>query len=231
MTGMNNNILLVEDDEALAQLTSQYLESNGFQVNTTGDGISAVEMISDSQPDLVILDLMLPGLDGMDVCKRVRPEYRGPILMYTAKTEGIDEILGLEMGADDYISKPVEPRLLLARVRALLRRATPLPATERNKRIEVNGLVVNDSARSVHLHETEVVLSNAEYDLLWLLASHAGDILSRKAIFENLRGIDYDGCNRAIDINISRIRSKLNDNPVSPEIIKTIRNKGYLMTK
>lgn len=228
---MNNTILLVEDDQALAQLTCQYLKDHGFQVSSTGDGLSAVQMISSQQPDLVILDLMLPELDGMEVCKQVRPSFQGPILMCTAKNDGIDEILGLEIGADDYISKPVEPRLLLARVKALLRRTLTVSNNQNSKVVEVNGLVVNDSSRSVQLHGNAIILSNAEYDLIWLLASHAGEILSRKIIFENLRGIDYDGCNRAIDINISRIRSKLNDDPIAPEIIKTIRNKGYLLTR
>lgn len=232
---MEKHILLVEDDFDLAELTASYLISNGYQVEIVEDGISAVDKILQQQPDLVILDLMLPGLDGLEVCQKVRPQFDKPILMLTARSDNIDEILGLEIGADDYLGKPVEPRLLLAHIKALLRRTarsddnTDGPANSNDAVINVNGLELDNRSRNVSLNSQSITLSDPEYDLLWLLISNAGNILSREYIFENLRGIDYDGSNRAIDINISRIRSKLGDNPSNPSIIKTIRNKGYLL--
>lgn len=231
---MEKHILLVEDDFDLAELTASYLISNGYQVEIVEDGISAVDKILQQQPDLVILDLMLPGMDGLEVCQKVRPQFDKPILMLTARSDNIDEILGLEIGADDYLGKPVEPRLLLAHIKALLRRTarsddnTDGPANS-DAVINVNGLELDNRSRNVSLNSQSITLSDPEYDLLWLLISNAGNILSREYIFENLRGIDYDGSNRAIDINISRIRSKLGDNPSNPSIIKTIRNKGYLL--
>ncbi len=225
-------ILLVEDDQDLAELTSEYLMQHGYKVTVSNDGLSAVKHIQENAPDLVILDLMLPNLDGLEVCKTVRPSFLNPILMLTASNENVDEILGLEIGADDYLTKPVEPRLLLARIKALLRRASLSPSKMEtvSNIVSINGLNVNDSARSVTLDNTEIQVSNVEYELLWLLIKNAGTVLSRDYIFENLRGIDYDGCNRTIDLTISRIRSKLGDNPSSPAIIKTVRNKGYLFS-
>lgn len=228
---MEKRILLVEDDFDLAELTASYLMSNGYQVEIVGDGPSAADKILQQQPDLVILDLMLPGMDGLEVCQKVRPQFDNPILMLTARSDNIDQILGLEIGADDYLGKPVEPRLLLAHVKALLRRTVRVEVTEEagSNIVNVNGLKLDNRSRSVSLNGEKIGLSAPEYDLLWLLISHAGNILSREYIFENLRGIDYDGSNRAIDINISRIRSKLGDDPSNPNIIKTIRNKGYLL--
>jgi two-component system response regulator RstA len=165
---MKKNIILVEDDCDLAELTSGYLSSYGYGMTIVSDGLLAVDIIVEQQPDLVILDLMLPGLDGLEVCKRIRPDFSNPVLMFTARNDEIDEILGLEMGADDYISKPVEPRLLAARVKALLRRssAKASAAGDENDHIEVNGLVVNDSSRTVSLNSEPISLSTPEYDLL-----------------------------------------------------------------
>lgn len=231
---MEKRILLVEDDFDLAELTASYLISNGYQVEIVEDGLTAVDKIQEQQPDLVILDLMLPGLDGLEVCQKVRPQFDNPILMLTARSDNIDEILGLEIGADDYLGKPVEPRLLLAHIKALLRRTARTDADSSEEQhdnhiVNVNGLELDNRSRNVSLNGEAILLSDPEYDLLWLLASNAGNILSREYIFENLRGINYDGSNRAIDINISRIRGKLGDDPGNPNIIKTIRNKGYLL--
>jgi len=232
MDSIGNTILLVEDDLELAELTRDYLIKNGYHVTMADDGLSAVQRITEDTPDLVILDLMLPKLDGLEVCKQVRQTFSNPILMFTASDEHVDEILGLEIGADDYLTKPVEPRLLLARIKALFRRSnlSSSAPTVQHKTLSVNGLDVNDSTRTVTLNDKTITLSNVEYELLWLLVNNAGEILSRDYLFENLRGIDYDGCNRTIDLNISRIRSKLGDNSTSPAIIKTVRNKGYLLS-
>ncbi|MFC3150900.1 response regulator [Litoribrevibacter euphylliae] len=232
------NILIVEDDERLAGLTKDYLENNGLQVSIEGDGAKAIDRIINEQPDLVVLDLMLPGEDGIAVCRLVRPKYKGPILMLTARTDDLDQVLGLEMGADDYVAKPVRPRVLLARIQALLRRthqpttdSTPEPASEQLTRLEFGELVIDSAMREAWLAEESIDLTSAEFDLLWLLASNAGTVLSREEIFTALRGIEYDGQDRSIDVRVSRIRPKVGDDPMHPRRIKTVRSKGYLFVK
>jgi two-component system, OmpR family, response regulator RstA len=220
-------VMIVEDDERLATLTSDYLTANGLVVTVVSNGNEAIRRIPAEQPDLVVLDLMLPGADGLTVCREVRRHFRNPILMLTARTDDMDQILGLEMGADDYVAKPVKPRLLLARVRALLRRIEP-DTDSPPSRLEFGNLVIDNSAREVILDGQSVEMTSAEYDLLWLLASHAGTVLSRETIFERLRGIQYDGQDRSIDVRISRIRPKVGDDPDNPRRIKTVRSKGYL---
>lgn len=222
-------ILIVEDDERLAVLTKEYLQANGMQVNVVGDGLSAIRLIRREQPDLVVLDLMLPGADGLAVCREVRTDFRNPILMLTARTDDMDQVLGLEIGADDYVAKPVKPRVLLARIKALLRRVE----TDQSGagRLEFGELVIDNAAREVSYQGEVVDLTSAEYDLLWLLASNAGTVLSREMIFEKLRGIQYDGQDRSIDVRISRIRPKVGDDPDNPRRIKTVRSKGYLFVR
>lgn len=226
-------ILIVEDDERLASLTREYLETNGLQVEVVDDGDVAIERIRDQQPDLVVLDVMLPGTDGLTVCRQVRESYHNPILMLTARTDDMDQVLGLEMGADDYVPKPVKPRVLLARIRALLRRVETdqQDATASASRLEFGNLVIDNAAREVLLDGEAVDLTSAEYDLLWLLASNAGTVLSRETIFEQLRGIQYDGQDRSIDVRVSRIRPKVGDDPDNPRRIKTVRSKGYLFVR
>lgn len=233
-------ILIVEDDERLASLSRDYLESNGMEVGVVGDGKLAISRIIKEQPDLVVLDLMLPGADGLEVCREVRGDYNNPILMVTARSEDVDQVLGLEMGADDYVAKPVRPRVLLARIRALLRRNEQMNApvevvvpanNDHADRLVFDELLIDNGAREVRLRGEAVELTSAEYDLLWLLASNAGRILSRESIFEELRGIEYDGQDRSIDVRISRIRPKVGDDPMNPKRIKTVRSKGYLFVK
>lgn len=231
-------ILIVEDDERLAELTREYLESNGLTVTLETHGGNAVERIRKEQPDLVVLDLMLPGEDGLSICRRARPFYPGPIIMLTARTDDLDQVLGLEMGADDYIGKPVQPRVLLARIRALLRRVTENGSVaaeegsgEEPVRLQFNNLVVDRSMREAWLNDDSIDLTSAEFDLLWLLASNAGRVLSREEIFTALRGIEYDGQDRSIDVRVSRIRPKIGDDPIHPRRIKTVRSKGYLFVK
>lgn len=232
----NWRILIVEDDERLATLTKDYLESNGLTVAIEGDGGRAIERIKTEQPDLVVLDLMLPGEDGLAVCRIVRPYYKGPILMLTARTEDLDQVLGLEMGADDYVAKPVRPRVLLARIRALLRRVKDTPeelAAEPSSenRLTFGNLVVDNAMREAWLDGKSIDLTSAEFDLLWLLSSSAGRVLTREEIFHQLRGIEYDGQDRSIDVRVSRIRPKVGDDPMNPKRIKTVRSKGYLFVK
>ncbi len=222
-------VLIVEDDQRLAELTREYLESNGLQVAIEGNGALAAERIIAEQPDLVILDLMLPGEDGLSICRKVRDRYDGPILMLTARTDDMDQVMGLDLGADDYVCKPVRPRLLLARIQALLRRSeAPEPAPEKSRRLRFGPLLVDSALREAWLSDVGIELTSAEFDLLWLLVVNAGRILSREEIFNALRGIGYDGQDRSIDVRISRIRPKIGDDPEHPRLIKTIRSKGYL---
>ena len=226
------HVLIVEDDDRLATLTRDYLVANGLRVSVVNDGLAAIQAIRRDNPDLVVLDLMLPGADGLAVCREVRGTFRNPILMLTARTDDMDQVLGLEMGADDYVAKPVKPRVLLARIRALLRRVeTDNERDSSPSRLEFGALVIDNSAREVTLRGESVDLTSAEYDLLWLLASNAGTVLSRETIFEKLRGIQYDGQDRSIDVRISRIRPKVGDDPENPKRIKTVRSKGYLFVK
>lgn len=227
-----HTILLVEDDVRLSALVVEYLEKNGLKVETEFRGDTAVQRILALKPDLVVLDLMLPGLDGFEVCKQVRTDYSGPILMLTARDEDIDQVVGLEIGADDYVVKPAPPRLLLARIRALLRRtALSNEATQINteqQELEFDSLKIMRNSRSVFRGDNTIELTTTEFDLLWLLATNAGEILSRDQISESLTGIEYDGLDRSIDIRISRLRKLLNDNSTKPTGIKTVRGQGYL---
>jgi len=227
---MSDLITLVEDDQELAELTGEYLKTQGYRVEIVNNGLTAISSIVKNQPDLVILDLMLPGCDGLDVCRKIRPDFNNPILMLTARNDNIDEILGLEIGADDYLRKPVEPRLLSARVKALLRRSEPQKAQKAQLEdvIKIDDLVINNRAREVALNDIPLLLTTPEYELLWLLMSNAGTILSRNFIFNNLRGVGYDGINRVVDINVSKLRSKIRGSTTNAHKIKTIRNKGYL---
>ena len=228
------SLLLVEDDARLAALVSEFLQQHGFEVSVEPRGDRAVERILATRPTLVILDLMLPGLNGLDVCRALRPRYAGPILMLTARDEDIDQILGLEIGADDYLVKPAEPRVLLARVRALLRRhsapgaAATDPATDSTPQTLAFGrLHIDRRARRVTLAGQPITLGTVEFDLLWLLATQAGEPLARKTLLAALRNLTYDGTDRSIDIGISRLRRKLGDHADPPVRIKTLRGKGY----
>jgi two-component system OmpR family response regulator len=178
-------------------------------------------------PDLVILDLGLPGQDGLSICRQLRPAYQNPILILTARDNDIDHVLGLELGADDYVIKPVEPRVLMARINALLRRSKSPPGVE-HKALRFGRLLVNTLARSVSLDGESIALSGAEFDLLVCLAAHAGEIQSREALFQQLYKREYDGMDRMLDVRISHLRRKLGDEADSSKRIKTIWGQGYL---
>lgn len=227
-----STILIVEDDVRLAQLTCEYLQAQGFIVQLESDGDLAVQRILKEQPGLVVLDLMLPGLDGFSICRGVRAGYTGPILMLTARTDDADQVQGFDEGADDYVCKPVQPSVLLARIKALLRRADS--SDDKGAAVEVlkfGRLTIDHGRRSAFLGDDYIDLTGAEFDLLWLLAFNAGTPLSRELIFSQLRGIEYDGVDRSIDVRISRIRPRIGDDSEQPKIIKTIRNKGYLFVR
>jgi len=224
-------ILLVEDDSRSAVLVRDYLQSRGLSVTIEPDGGRAVERIATEQPDLVILDWMLPGEDGLSICRRVRPRYDGPILMLTARTDDVDQIVGLEVGADDYVPKPANPRLLLARIQALLRRTQRDPNEDGDIR-EVGDLVVDRAARLAAVAGEPVTLSTSEFALLWLLVGRAGEPVNRDVLFEELRGIAYDGFDRSMDMRVSQVRKMLAEaDPQGRDWIKTVRGIGYQLAK
>ena len=227
---MSVDVLLVEDDQRLAELTSRYLEQNGLSVATECRGDEAIQRFKSEQPRLVLLDLMLPGKDGLSICRELRQFFAGPILILTAKDADIDQVIGLEAGADDYVAKPIDPIVLLARVRALLRRAeVPAGAKLKSPDIVIGNLRVSEASRQAWLDGAEVPLTTHEFELLSLLARNAGTILSRDELYKRTRGIEYDGLDRAIDGRISKLRKKLDDDPIAPRRIRTIWGKGYLL--
>lgn len=225
MTIKQEHILVVEDDPSLSEWISDYLIDHGYEVSVANRGDVAIELVEADHPDLVLLDIMLPVKNGFDVCKEIREFYPLPILMMTACVEESDEVLGLELGADDYLSKPIKPRILLARIKALLRRGNESDAL--TSRL-FGGLRMDSVSKSVSLNGESVPVSSNEFDMLWILASEAGKVISRAELVSRLRGIDYDGFDRSVDIRISRLRKKLNDDSNSPYKIKTVWGKGYL---
>ena len=225
------SLLLVEDDEELAELIQDYLQTMEFRVDIENNGAKAVDRILNEQPDIVLLDLMLPGMDGISICKQVRSQYHNLIVMLTASNETMDHVLGLEIGADEYLNKPIEPRILLAHLRALLRRQQRISQAAPSQVLRMGNILLEPSNRKLMVSNQPVELALQEYELLNLLMVQQGVILSRDAIFKQLKGIEYDGENRFIDILVSQLRSKLAVDGVSHKHIKTVRSKGYLFAK
>ncbi|MCE9851160.1 response regulator transcription factor [Shewanella chilikensis] len=230
-------ILLVDDDQELTELLSGFLTKNGFEVRTEANGVNAARRIIDERPRLVVLDVMLPEMDGLSICREVRSRYSGPILMLTGLGDDIDEVAGLETGADDYIAKPVRSRVLLARIRSLLRRSERQESQVQEPRVNqsethlaVNGLRLDKLERVASLNNQELELTLAEFELLWLLSKHAGRTLARDAICEYFKELGYDSTPRTIDLRISHLRRKMDDDPKEPSLIKTIRGQGYVLT-
>jgi len=222
----NNRILLVEDDIKLSQLIAEYLPLHGYAVNCESQGDKAVYRILHENYFLVILDINLPGLSGLQICKLIRKDFSGLILMLTASENEDNQIIGLEIGADDYVQKPIHPKVLLARIQALARRINQptLPV----KQLQFGELSIDLVKRLVILQNEIIDLSEKEFDLLALLATNAGICLSRDNIMQALRGINHDGLNRIIDLRISYLRHKLKDNANVPYRIMTLRGKGYV---
>lgn len=221
---MQERILLVEDDVPLASLLSEYLNGQGFKVEVLHRGSEVKKRVVASHPDLVILDLMLPDINGLDLCRSLREGWRGPILMLTAMKDDVDVVTGLELGADDYIGKPVAPRVLLARIRALLRRSSSDLNAEM---LEVGPLTVDVPSRTASLDAEPLDLTTTEFDLLVLLARRAGRVQKRNVLVEDLRGIGFDSFDRSVDVLVSRLRRKLGEHG---EMIKTVRGLGYLFS-
>ncbi|MCP8898867.1 response regulator transcription factor [Gilvimarinus xylanilyticus] len=222
-------VLLAEDDERLATLVQDYLQAHGLTVVVESHGLQVGRQVQGLQPDLLILDLNLPGKDGISICKDVRAHYEGPILMLTARDADADQVLGLEVGADDYVVKPAEPRVLLARIQALLRRANRVP--EDSDEVSVGGLHIRTRAREVSLHEQPVHLSSHEFDLLLTLARQPGKVMSREYLFTTICNRPYDGLDRTVDVRVSHLRKKLGDNSEAPTRIKTVWGRGYMLVE
>ena len=224
-------ILIVEDDARLAALLQEYLSNNGFDVAIESRGDRAVERICKEEPALVVLDLMLPGASGFEVCRVARQSYVRGLLILTASKAEVDHALGLEIGADDYVVKPVEPRILLARIRSLLRRTRNLPAAVAPSEITVGALTVNRFAREAHVGSCLVPLTAIEFDVLLLLARRAGEVVSRDELYQQVRGVAFDGIDRGMDVHVSRLRQKLQAGGMEATVLKSVRGLGYLLVK
>ncbi len=234
---MVERLLMIEDDSRLAQMVTQYLGQSGFAVSHACDGHSGLAQLqgrgSESMPHLVILDLMLPDMDGLEVCKRIRSlpgsAARTPILMLTAKGDPMDRIVGLEIGADDYLPKPFEPRELLARIRAVLRRNTALDS--RDQPLQFGSLQIDRDARTVAVADQSCDLTSYQFDLLVALAERAGRVLTRDQIMEAVRGRELDAFDRSIDVHMGRIRAAIEQDPKNPKRILTVRGVGYVFAR
>jgi DNA-binding response OmpR family regulator len=220
-------ILIVEDDPTLAATLSFNLRKNGFRVSSSVDGVAAMEEARRSRPDLVLLDLMLPKMDGLEVCRRLRAESSVPILILTAKSEEIDKVVGLEMGADDYLAKPFGMRELIARVRALLRRSSAQSDGGALARIVAGELELDERGRTVRRHGEECALKPKEFDLLFFLAKHAGQVFTREQLLTHVWGYDWIGGSRTVDVHIRWLREKLEPNAATPRHLLTVRGVGY----
>jgi DNA-binding response OmpR family regulator len=221
-------VLLIDDDKRLHELLTTYLEQNGFSIAGAPDGKRGLSALETEAFDIVLLDVMMPGLDGLEVCRRIRAKSRVPIVMLTAKGDETDRVVGLELGADDYIAKPFGPRELVARLRAVLRRTSPLA--------EADLLVVNDISIDVPGHKVkvrghDVDVTGIEFDILLALARRAGRVVAREALLTEAGRGDVTVGDRTVDVHISHLRQKLGDDPRSPKTIKTIRGVGYVLVK
>lgn len=231
-------IVLVEDDEKLCELLANYLRQQQFEVITVHDGLQAPDVIISHQPDLVVLDLMLPGMDGLSICRKIRGKVQSKIMILTASDDDIDHVAGLEVGGDDFVNKPIKPRVLLARIRMLLRRQINDTNLDTDAACQAAGsdelehrygtLTINHRSRNCEMGGETVCLTDSEFNLLWLLASHPDEVLTREFLVMETRGIKYDGLDRTIDNKIVTLRKKLGDNPSLPRKIITVRGKGYL---
>jgi DNA-binding response OmpR family regulator len=223
MATKTESILIVEDEASIASFVSLYMKNAGYSVRTAASGEEALAQISSSTPALIVLDLMLPGIDGIEVCRRIRKTSDVPILMLTARDEDVDKIIGLEVGADDYLTKPFNPRELVARVKSILRRATPERRQLESAVLQHGELVIDAGRREVRVGGEEVQLAPKEFDLLWELLDHRGLVLTRDQLLERVWGYTFAGDTRTVDVHVRQLRRKLGD--ASP--IVTVWGVGY----
>jgi len=220
-------VLVIDDEENVCELISLYFGKAGYEVLTATDGTDGIEKVRQDRPDIVILDLMLPGMDGLDVCKELRKQSNIPIIMLTARTDEVDRVLGLEIGADDYVTKPFSPRELLARVKAVLRRAAYVPSPDEQQVLELPGLSISRISREVIVGQQRVDLTPKEFDLLWYLASNRNRVFTREQLLEQVWAYqEFYGDERTVDQHIKRLRRKIENNG-SPCRITTIWGVGY----
>jgi len=229
---MAEKILIVEDELTLQETLAYNLKHQGYVVETTNNGLEAIQKAKEIQPDLILLDIMLPGMDGFEVCRVIRRDMNVPILMLTARDDEIDRVVGLEVGADDYLTKPFSMRELIARIKALLRRVRMMKdmntaSLGAQEKYEFDGLTIDEIRREVTIEGTPIDLKPKEYDLLLYLAQHKGQVLSREHILEKVWGWDYFGDSRTVDVHVRWLREKIEKNPAEPERIITIRSAGY----
>ncbi|WP_337102968.1 response regulator transcription factor [Paenibacillus sp. YIM B09110] len=225
------NILIIEDEKAIAELERDYLESYGYSVQIEGRGDIGLEKALVGEFDLIILDVMLPKLDGFEICRQIRQSHNIPILMVTSKKEDIDKIRGLGLGADDYMTKPFSPSELVARVKAHLARYERLTGErsggERGEQIRIRGLMIDKPSRRVTIHDNESSLTSKEYELLLLLASHPNRVFEKEELFERIWGLDSNGDAATVTVHIRRLREKIEHDPSNPQYIETIWGVGY----
>ncbi len=225
-------VLVVDDEPQILDVVSKYLTREGFQITIARDGEAALSAFNSSKPDLVVLDLMLPKVDGLEVFKRLRTWSAVPVIMLTAKGEETDRIVGLELGADDYITKPFSPRELTARVKAVLRRATTGTMLETGERTLVRGdLRIDPRARSVSVADKAIELTSKEFDLLWFLASHPGQVFTRTQLLDHVWGYEYYGDSSTVTVHIRRLREKIETDPGNPHYLLTVWGVGYKFEK
>lgn len=223
-------LLVIDDDERLRELLQEYLESRGYRVLAAEDGPRGLDTLRAGHVDLIVLDVMMPGMDGFDVLKELRKTSRVPVIMLTARGDELDRIVGLELGADDYMPKPFNPRELLARVQAVLRRMEP-PEAPGPERLAAGPIVVDVDRRTVTLAGDPIELTTTEFDLLRTLVANAGRVIPRERLMELARGADFASFDRSVDVHVSHIRKKLGDDGKRPRFVKTVRGVGYTIPK
>ena len=229
----STTILVVDDEPPILDLIASYLRADGFSVHTAQDGPSALAQARAVRPDLIVLDVMLPGMDGMEVCRRIQQEFDVYILMLTARAEEIDKIVGLSVGADDYLTKPFSPRELVMRVKAILRRSRALGPRTAAQRVperpalRFDDLLIDPDTREVWHDSAQIELTPREFDLLYALAEQPGRVFNRDQLLERVWGHDFAGIDRVVDVHIGLLRRKLEDDPANPTVIQTVRGVGY----